>query len=332
MFNDEPSLFPGEDVAVSREQHRLLYRIGQSYYVDGLTQQQIAKRFGLSRPKVSRLLRQARDAGIVNITLAPPTSGMADLERELERKYGLEEVVVVSVSDPQNLTAVARELGLAAAECLVRSVRGDEIVGITWGTTMLAVVDALPFKSWPNVTIVQIMGSLGPVDELEHSTELAHRAAQRLNARLRLLPAPGVVSTQAAAQALKSDNQIAETLALAARADIALVGLGVPSPDAILLRDGNIITQKDLKLVKEAGGIGDIALRYIDAYGAPLDLEINERILGLTLEQIKAIPRLIGVAGGEAKYELIRAALRGKILNVLVTDHATAQALLAETD
>lgn len=319
-------------MAVSREQHRLLYRIGQSYYVDGLTQQQIAKRFGLSRPKVSRLLRQARDAGIVNITLTPPTSGMADLERELERKYGLEEVVVVSVSDPQNLTAVARELGLAAAECLVRSVRGDEIVGITWGTTMLAVVDALPFKSWPNVTIVQIMGSLGPVDELEHSTELAHRAAQRLNTRLRLLPAPGVVSTQAAAQALKSDNQIAETLALAARADIALVGLGVPSPDAILLRDGNIITQKDLKLVKEAGGIGDIALRYIDAYGAPLDLEINERIVGLTLEQIKAIPRVIGVAGGEAKYELIRAALRGKILNVLVTDHATAQALLAETD
>jgi len=332
VFNDEPSLFPGEDVAVSREQHRLLYRIGQSYYVDGLTQQQIAKRFGLSRPKVSRLLRQARDAGIVNITLVPPTSGMADLERELERKYGLEEVVVVLVRDPQNLSAVARELGPAAAECLVRSVRGDETVGITWGTTILAVVDALPFKSWPNVTIVQIMGGLGPVDELEHSTELAQRAAQRLNARLRLLPAPAVVSTQAAAQALKSDNQIAETLALAARADIALVGLGVPSPDAILLRDGNIITQKDLKLVKEAGGIGDIALRYIDAYGAPLDLEINERIVGLTLEQIKAIPRVIGVAGGEAKYELIRAALRGKILSVLVTDHATAQALLAETD
>lgn len=319
-------------MAVSREQHRLLYRIAQSYYLDRLTQQQIAKRFGLSRPKVSRLLRQARDAGIVNITLVPPASGMADLERELERKYDLEEVVVVSVSDPRDLTAAARELGPAAAECLVRSVRGHEIVGMTWGTTMLAVVDALPFNSWPNVTIVQIMGGLGPVDELEHSTELAQRAAQRLSARLRLLPAPGVVSARATAQALKSDKQIAETLALAARADIALVGLGVPSPDAILLRDGTIITQKDLELVEEAGAVGDIALRHIDAYGAPLDLEINERIIGLTLEQIKEIPRVIGVAGGEAKYELIRAALRGKILNVLVTDHATAQALLAETD
>ena len=319
-------------MAVSREQHRLLYRIAQSYYVDRLTQQQIAKRFGLSRPKVSRLLRQARDAGIVNITLVPPTSGMADLERELERKYGLEEVIVVSVSDPQSLTAAARELGPAAAECLVRSVRGHEIVGITWGTTMLAVVDALPFKSWPNVTIVQIMGGLGPVDELEHSTELAQRAAQRLNARLRLLPAPGVVSTRATAQVLKSDNQISGTLALAARADIALVGLGVPSPDAILLRDGTIITQKDLELVEEAGAVGDIGLHYVDAHGAPLDLEINERIIGVTLEQIKEIPRVIGVAGGKAKYEIIRAALRGKILNVLVTDHATAQALLAETD
>lgn len=320
-------------MVLSSEKHRLLYRIAQSYYLDGFTQQQIARRFGLSRPKISRLLQLGRDAGVININLAPPPSGMADLERELEKKYGLEEAIVVSVSNPQNLASVARELGPATAECLVRSIHGDEIVGITWGTTMLAVVDALPFKFLPNLTIVQIMGGLGPVGEMEHSTtELVQRAAQRLNARLRLLPAPGVVFSREAACALKSDNQIAETLALAARADIVLVGLGVPSPEAILLRDGNIITQKDLKMVKEAGGVGDLALRYIDTYGASLDLEINDRIIGLTLEQIKAIPRVIGVAGGEAKYELIRAALRGKILDVLVTDHATAKALLVEKD
>ena len=319
-------------MAISREQHRLLYRIAQAYYFDGLTQQQIAKRFGLSRPKVSRLLQKARDAEIVNITLVPPTSGMADLERELEGKYGLEEMVIVSVSEPQNLTSVARELGPAAAECLVRRISGKEVVGIAWGTTILALVDALPFKSWPEVTIVQIMGGLGPVDELEHSTELARSMAQRFNARLRLVPAPGIVSTREAAQVLKSDKWIAETLALAAKADIALVGLGVPVPDAILLRDGSIITQKDLELLKEAGAVGDIALRYIDVYGRPLNVEINERIIGLTLEQIGNIPLVIGVAGGAAKYEMIRAALRGKILDVLVTDHATAQALLAETE
>lgn len=319
-------------MALSSEEHRLLYKIAQSYYLDGFTQEEIAKRFGLSRPKISRLLQKGREEGVIHIHLVPPPNDMADLERGLERKYGLEEAVVVPVNDPGNLSFVARELGPATAECLVRSMHGNEVVGLTWGTTMLAVVHALPFKSWPNLTVVQIMGGLGPVGEMEHSTELVQRAARRLNARLRLLPAPGIVSSRDTARALKSDNQIMETLALATRADIVLVGLGVPSPDAILLRDGNIITQEDLKLVKEAGGVGDIALRYIDAWGVPLELELNERIIGLTLEQIKAIPRVIGAAGGEAKYELIRAALRGKLLNVLVTDHVTAGSLLAETE
>jgi len=319
-------------MAVSREQHRLLYRIAQSYYVDGLTQQRIARRFGLSRPKVSRLLQKARDERIVNTTLVPPPSGMADLERELEHEYGLEEVVIVSVNDPQNLPAVKRELGPAAAECLVRSISGNEVVSIAWGLSILAMAEALPFKSWPNVTIVQLLGGLGPVDEMEHSAELTRTVAQRLNAQLRLVLAPGVVSTRAVAQALKSDKQISETLALAARADIAVVGLGILSPDTILFRDGTIVTQKDLEILKEARAVGDIALRYFDGDGTPLTLEVNERTIGLTIEQIKEIPRVIGIAGGEAKYGIIRAALRSNVLDVLVTDHATAQKLLAETD
>lgn len=317
-------------MAVSGDLHRLLYRIAQSYYLDGMTQQQIATRFSLSRPKVSRLLRKARDERIVNITLVPPTGGMADLERELEHRYSLEEAVIVTVSDPRSSTGVARELGPAAAQCLVRCISGKEIVGVTWGTTILAMVDALPFKSWSDVTVVQMLGGLGPVDALEHSTALAQRIAQRFNARLRLLPAPGIVSTRAAAQALRSDSQIADTLALAARADVAVVGLGVPLPGSVLLRDGAIIDENELECLRGAGAVGDIGLRYIDAYGRPVDVEIQERVIGLTIEQIRDIPRVIGVAGGEAKTEVIRAALRGQILDVLVTDHATARALLAE--
>jgi DNA-binding transcriptional regulator LsrR (DeoR family) len=332
MFSIDRLFCEAPTVALNGNLHRLLYKIAQSYYLDGLTQQEIADRFGLSRPKVSRLLHQGRENGVITVNLVPPPHGMAELEHVLEQKYGLEEAVVTMVRDPDDLPAVARELGPAAVQCLLRFIHGHEIVGFTWGTTMLSIVDALPSKFWPNVTIVQVMGGLGPVGEMEHSTELVQRAAQKLNARLRLLPAPGVVSSRDAAVTLNSDNQISDTLALAAKADIILVGLGVPSPDAILLRDGNIVTQEDLKKVMESGGVGDIALRYIDARGKPIDLEINERIIGLTLEQIVHIPRVIAVAGGKAKYRLIRAALRGKLLNVLVTDHETANALVAEED
>jgi len=203
-------------------------------------------------------------------------------------------------------------------------------VALSWGLSILAAADALPTRHWPEVTIVQMLGGLGPVDNLEHSAELSRRVAQRLNARLRLLPAPGIVSTREAAQALRADRRIAETLALAAQADIAVVGLGILSPDTVLLRDGRIVTEQDLDVLRKAGVVGDVILRYLDADGVALDLEINERIVGLSLEQLKNLPRVMGVAGGEAKYTIIRAALRGGILDVLVTDHATAQRLLTE--
>jgi len=313
---------------VTGEYQRLLYKMARAYYFDNLTQNQIARRFGLSRIKVSRLLKQARQSKIVNITLSAPSGVMSDLEAQLERKFGLEEVMVIPVENNDDLGGVARELGPAAAECLSRRIHGDEIIGITWGTTMMAVIDALGSKSWPEVQIVQMNGGLGPVGMVEHSTELASRLAQKLNAKLRLLLAPGIVSNKPAAEALKSDKQIAQTLALAARADIAIVGMGIPSADSVLMSDGSILSQHDLEVLRQNGAVGDIGLRYINTLGEPLELEINERIIGLTFEQIKNIPHVIAVAGGARKYEIIRAALRSKIPNILVTDHLTAQKLV----
>lgn len=316
-------------MAVRSEQHRLLYRIAQAYYVDGLTQKQIADRFGLSRPKVSRLLQKGRDNGVISITLFPPPNGMADLEHELERAFGLQEAVVVPVSNPGHHPTVVRELGPAAAECLNRRISGDEVLATAWGTSILAMADALPYRSWPGVTVVQLLGGLGPVETLEHSAELTQHLARKLGARLRLLPAPGVVASRQMAEALKSDAQISAALKLAAEADIALVGLGTPTPYSIVLRTGTILSVEELDRLQDLGAVGDIALRFMDSEGSPIDLEINDRIIGLTIDQIRNIPRVIGIAGGTAKHEMIRAALRGKILDVLVTDLATAEALLA---
>ena len=317
-------------MAVSSEQHRLLYRIAQAYYVGGLTQKQIANRFGLSRPKVSRLLQKGRDNGIISISLTPPPNGMANLEHELEQRFGLQEAVVVPVSDPAHHPTVVRELGPLAAECLLRCISGDEVIATAWGTSILAMSNALSYGSWPGVTVVQLLGGLGPVETLEHSAELTQHLARKLGAKLRLLPAPGIVATREMATALKSDAQIAAVLRLAAGADVALVGLGAPTPHSIVLCTGRILSGEDLERLQELGAVGDIALRYMDRDGNPVDLEINERIIGLTLEQIRNIPRVIGIAGGTAKHEMIRAALHGNILDVLVTDLSTAQTLLAE--
>lgn len=316
---------------ISPQHHRLLYRIAQAYYVDGYTQLEIAKRFGLSRPKVSRLLHQAREVHVVNISLVPPGGGAADLEHDLEAAYGLEEVVLVEVDRPDEAELVARDLGPVAAECLLRCLTRSSVVAMAWGRTLWATVAAIPERTMPDVTLVQLTGGLGPVDALEHSTELIRRAAQKLNAKMRLLPAPGIVSTHEAARALCQDHQVSEVLKLAARADIAVVGLGVPTPDSVLLKDGTILTADDLRLLKSNGAVGDIALRYIDAQGRAVPLEtLNRRIIGLALDQIRRIPRVIGVGGGTAKHEVVTAGLRSGLLDVLVTDRTTGETALFE--
>ena len=317
---------------IDPQHHRLLYRVAQAYYMDGLTQREIAERFGLSRPKVSRLLQQARDVHVVNISLVPPSEGAADLEHDLEVTYGLEEAVLVDVHHPAQPELVARDLGPPAAACLLRRLTRSSVVAMAWGRTLWATIEALPARTMPDVTVVQLSGGLGPVDALEHSTELIRRAAQKLNAKLRLLPAPGIVSTLDAAQALRQDHQVAEVLKLAARADIAVVGLGVPTPDSVLLKDGTILTADDLRLLEANGAVGDIALRYIDAQGETVSLDrLNQRIIGLSLDTIRCIPTVIGVGGGTVKHEVVKAALKSGLLDVLVTDRDTAEAVLSET-
>ncbi len=305
------------------EQKKLLCKIAKAYYEDGLTQAQIGQRFGLSRIKVSRLLSHAREERIVQITIVSPDEANVELERLLEARYSLDEALIVSPpSDaPQDILDT---LGEAAADCLMRSLHGGETLTLTWGTTLLSTVHALPDCDWPDMRVIQALGGLGSPEADVYGADLVHRAAQALGARGRMLAAPGIVASRAVCEALLSDPQIANTLSLAAQADIALVGIGRPTPGSVLLQS-NILTEAEYEHLQTMGAVGDIALRFFDAEGHSIQHEINERILGLTLAQIQAIPRVIGVAGGVEKFEVIRAALRGQLINVLVTDEVNAK-------
>ncbi len=306
----------------------LLYKIAKAYYEDGLTQDQIGKRFGLSRIKISRLLQQARQTRVVQITIVSPSGSFGDLEREMERVFGLDEVVIVDShdADPGNLLS---ELGTAAAAYLARVLGDQQIIAISWGTTLLATVDALAPQNLPDLRVVQMLGGLGRLDAETYGADLTLRMAQTLGAKMRLLSAPGVVSSQLVRDALMQDPNIAETLALAANADIALVGIGTPVPGAIVRQVG-VLTDPLVEELQRAEVVGDIALRFFDADGRPAEHPINGRMIGLTLEQIKNIPRVIGVAGGPHKFEVIQGAIRGRLIDVLITDEHVALRLLAD--
>jgi DNA-binding transcriptional regulator LsrR (DeoR family) len=298
------------------------------YYEQNLTQGEIADRLRLSRPKVSRLLQQALDEGIVQITVHSPSSVHADLEEQLEQKYGLQEAVVVEVLNPSSQEMVAREVGVAAANYFQRTIQDGDIIGIAWGSTLNAMVGALQPMDVRDVHVVQMIGGLGMPEAEVHATSLCRRLTQLLNSRLTLLHAPGVVDNQLVTQAILSDSHMQEVLGLFERINVAYVGVGSPTPDSVVMRDGTIIRQKDLNTLLANGAVGDIVLRYFDAQGRPVHSDLDERVIGISLEQLKRIPRVVGVTGGPQKHEVIYGALRGRLINILITDEHSARYLL----
>jgi DNA-binding transcriptional regulator LsrR (DeoR family) len=299
------------------------------YYEGGLKQPEIASRLRLSQPKVSRLLKQALDEGIVMISVRTPAGTHPELEERLEAQFGLKDSVVVDMAGDDE-EQVARELGSAAAHYLESTVRSGDIMGISsWSATLLAMVDALhPVTTVRDTRIVQILGGVGDPAAAGHATHLIQRLAQLVHGQAAFLPAPGVVGSAEARRVLLDDPFVRDCTALFERLTVALVGIGAVEPSGLLARSGNVFSPGELATVRAAGGAGDIALRFIAADGTPIVSPLNERVIGIELDQLKRVGRSVGVAGGPRKVAAIRGALMGGWINCLITDRSTAKRLL----
>lgn len=312
----------------SKIDFRLLAKVSKLYYEDNLNQDDIVSRLHISRSTISRLLAQAREEGIVRIVVVPPTGTYAELESAIEEKYAVDEVIVTDVSSPESPQMIARGLGAAAANYLLRAINETDVVGVSWGYTIRGMVAALEPKNFPNVRIVQMTGGIGKPESESHATELCHQMARTLSCKLALLPAPGVVQSKQTRDVYLMDEHVRTAINLLPSITLAFVGIGSLNSYSISMRDETILTRADLDEVVTNGAVGDIALRFIDAEGQPVQSELSERIIGIDIAHLRQIPRVVGVAGGRNKVEPIRAALRGKLLNVLITDQSTAKALI----
>ena len=312
----------------SAEDVRLLTKVSKLYYEEGLLQDEIVARLNLSRSKVSRLLQQARDEGIVRITVLEPAGVYADLENSLENRYRLQEAIVVEAHQPDSQDVVSREIGIAAARFLARNIQPNDTVGISWGSTLNEMVEHLEPMSLPNVQVVQIIGGLGRPESEIHATDLCRRMAHRLGCMMTLLPAPGIVDDQITRKVYLSDSHVQRAINQFPAIREAYVGIGSPDPDSVVMRDGYILSQDEMEQLLSKGAVGDIALRYFDAYGLPVRSEIDQRVIGMDLEELSRVERVIGVTGGPQKTAAILGALRGRLIDVLITDHVTALRLL----
>jgi len=290
------------------EETRLLVKVSKLYYEEGLSQDEIILRLNLSRSKISRLLQQARDEGIVQISVVTPKHLFSNIENELEKRFGLYEALVVESHAGDSAENIQRELGIAAAGYLERSLNASTTLGISWGATLNSLVAALHPIRVADAKVVQIIGGLGQPESEVHATDLCRRLARALEAQLTLLPAPGIVASQQAREVLMADVYIHRAVELFSHLDLVFVGIGAPTPEAILMRDSSILSKSELEALLSKGVAGDIALRFFDENGLPVESEIDDRVIGITLEQLKHARRVVGVAGGREKFRAIRGA------------------------
>lgn len=315
------------------DRNRLLVKVARLYYEQDLTQHEIAGLLRLSRQKVQRLLHRAQADGIVRITIHPIPGAFIGLEKELEQRFGLREALVVETSNSDDYQIVTREVGAAASEYLLRILQPQDTIVISWGGTLLGLVNALSANpsrpSFREMSVIQGLGGLGDPGHEVHAADLTRRLAHALGGSAVLLPAPAVAGTPAAHDAIIADPFVQQALEHGRKASLAVMGIGAPRQDSILMRAGQIVQWSELQALQQEGAVGDINLRYFDKNGKLIPSELDDRVIGLNLAEIHAIQHVVGVAGGAAKVPAILGALRGYLINVLVTDHQTAEHILA---
>ncbi len=309
---------------------RLIARIAQMYHIDGKRQAEIAETMHMSQATVSRMLKRAEQEDIVRTTVIPPAGTFADLETGLRERYGLTEAIVIDCSEDRDGAIMAR-IGEAAAHFLEVTLQQDEIVGVSsWSQTILRMVDNIhPLKGAKAKYVVQILGGMGDASVQTHATQLIARLARLTGGEPRLLLVQGITSSREAKLVMLADPVVRETMDLFGRLSLAIVGIGAVEPSEMLARSGNTFSRQEMAMLHEAGAVGEISYRFYDKDGKPVETPLNDRVIGLSLEDLRKTRRVMALAGGESKTQAIAGALKLGAIDVLVTDKFTAARLTA---
>jgi DNA-binding transcriptional regulator LsrR (DeoR family) len=310
---------------VDVDHQRLMAKVARLYHTRGLRQIEIAERLNISQSRVSRLLTQAEDLGMVRTVVVPPDGLNVDLEEELERSYSLSEAYVVDTvaDDDEEFT---RDLGQAAASILANASMEPSTIGFTsWSRTLREVVAALPPMRTGATYVVEMLGDLGPPKLQHEAARSTQHLAQLTGAEPVFLRIPGVAASPEVREALLAQDAYArQALHLLDSLDLALVSVGNCTVAPPLQLGRNFFTAEQLQLARSAGAVAEVCMRFMDAEGRPVETPLDDLVTGLTLDQLRSAKRRWAIAGGPDKHDAIEAALRGGWFDAIVTDSETA--------
>ena len=312
-------------------QTRLMTKIARLYHEHGLRQAEIAAQLSISQAKVSRLLKRAEQAGIIRTIVTAAPGVYAELEEEIERRYGLNEVVVVDIDPDAEEQDILAAIGAGAAGYLEASFSGRDRIGVSsWSQTVLAMVDRMrPLNPRGAEEVVQLLGGMGAPEAQSHSNRILGEFARMIGAEAVYVPAPGIVASRDIYQSLMQEAAMQEVTRHWQNLTAAIMGIGSIEPSTVLATSGNAFSPDEVQDLARDGAAGDICHRVFRADGSLVEGDHDDRIIAIQTEDLLRIPRRVGLAGGPRKLDAIRGALEGRWITTLITDVTTAEALVA---
>ncbi|QIK67352.1 transcriptional regulator [Nocardioides sp. HDW12B] len=295
--------------------------LARRFYLEDESKTDLATRFSISRFRVARMLQQAREQGVVTIRVHDRAPDRAQMSQALAEHLALRECTVVPAEDSEEATR--RVLARAAAGQLARHVRDGDLVGLSWGRTLVALAEEVDLL--PPCTLVQLTGTVG-TDITKSPIELVRRIAHRSGAETVGLFCPLFASTPAVASSWRADPAIARVLALHGDLHHAVLSLGSWDPPITQLQP--YLTADDRAELDDQGACAELAGIFLRADGTPVTGTLDERRVSVSVDQLARAPRVLAVAGGVEKAPAIASAARSGLLTSLVTDDRTALALL----
>jgi DNA-binding transcriptional regulator LsrR (DeoR family) len=314
---------PPDDLSQEIE---LMTRVASLYYLEDVTQGEIADALGLSRPKVGRLLKKAREEGIVEITVHTHPALSMQLEGELTRRFGLRQALLVSDQrDPETQRA---QLARMVVGFLVRNLQDGAVVAVGMGRNTGAVPDQVGSVPPRRCTFISAIGGSTLVDTPINPNDICRRLAERFGGTSESLYAPAYAESREVRDSFLRHEDIRQTLARAGRADFALVGIGDARDDSAVVRMG-CFSAGEMARLRRAHAVGDILGYFFDVAGAPVADGMESRVVGLGADDLRRTPCTLAMASEAGKVSAILGALRTGIVDVLATSIANARSVLA---
>ncbi len=302
----------------------ILADVAEMYYLEGKDQTDIARKVGVSRSMISRMLTEARRQGIVEIKVFRPIQSNLRLEEAIKKRFGIESVFVVSMEDtkPEKLLST---LGRAAADVLKKMIKPDLVIGVAWGTAVSATVEAIQGMEEPSMKVIQLVGAQGARNAEYDGHAIVKRLAEKVGGEGLYINAPYLCQTPEIALSLRETRGIKEAIDMGKKVQVALLGIGTTEKEYSSYYLSGLLSDHEIGVFRENGVVGDIASNYFKLDGALYKDDFLKRVITISSDDLINIPVRVAIAGGAAKVNAIIGALNSRLVNYLVIDSITAR-------